>query len=108
MRKLLAEFGAAFIQKPLDEGLERNEVLDLFDMLKGVSGIPMEVQSENTVAMGFVNRTDAKLMNYDMRKLEEFVRNIISDVENENSSECYEFDFPGVGIIDVYIGYGRR
>ena len=99
------EFGAAFIQKPLDEGLTKSEVSDLFDMLKGVSAIPFEVQSENAVAMGFVNRTDAELMEYDMRPLEAFVREILSDTAKENETGRYEFPYDGVGIIDVYIGY---
>lgn len=107
MKRMPLEFGAAFIQKPLDEGLQRNEILDLFDMMKGVSAIPMEVQAENTIAMGFVNRTDAELMGFDLRQLEEFVRNIISDVENEDSSKYYKYSANGVGIIDIYIGYGN-
>ena len=103
--KLITEFGAAFIQKPLDEGLKKGEVSDLFDMLKGISAIPIEVQAENSVAMGFVNRTDAELMNYDLEPLEAFVRGIISDIKKENETGQYEFHYDGVGIIDVYIGY---
>lgn len=103
--ELVTEFGAAFIQKPLDEGLTKSEVSDLFDMLKGVSAIPFEVQSENAVAMGFINRTDAELMDYDIKPLEAFVREIISDTVNENETGQYEFHYDGAGIIDVYIGY---
>ncbi len=102
---LLTEFGAAFIQKPLDEGLTKSEVLDLFDMLKGVSAIPFEVQSEDAVAMGFVNRTDAEMMDYDLKPLEVFVREIISDTANENETGQYEFHYDGSNVVDVYIGY---
>ena len=103
--EMITEFGAAFIQKPLDEGLKKGEVSDLFDMLKGISAIPFEVQSENAVAMGFVNRTDAELMDYDLKPLAAFVREIISDTKKENETGQYEFHYDGAGIIDVYIGY---
>ena len=101
------EFGAAFIQKPLDEGLTKSETMDLFDMLKGVQVIPLEVQSENATAMGFVNLTDAELMDYDLKPLEAFVREIISDVDKETNDGHYKFHSDGSGIIDVYIGYGE-
>ncbi len=99
------EFGAAFIQKPLDEGLTKSEAISLFDVVKGITAIPIEVQSENAVAMGFVNLTDAALMNYNFNPLIAFVREIISDVTNENETGQYEFHFDGAGIIDIYIGY---
>ncbi len=106
--ELVTKFGAAFIQKPLDEGLTKSEVSDLFDILKDASAIPFEVQSENVVAMGFVNRTDAELMDYDFKPLEAFVREIISDTVNENETGQYEFHYDGSGIVDVYIGYSNR
>lgn len=99
------KFGAAFIQKPLDEGLSKSDVSDLFDMLKGVHAIPIEIQGNNTVAMGFVNLTDAELMDYDLKPLKAFVGEIISDTEKENEMGQYIFHFDGAGEIDVYIGY---
>ncbi len=99
------EFGAAFIPKSLDEGLTKEEITDLFDMLKGVHAIPMEVQSEGSVAMGFVNCTDAELMDYDLQPLAAFVREILEDPSKESENGEYEFPFDGAGMIDVYIGY---
>lgn len=99
------EFSAAFIQKPLDEGLSEKEIIMLFKSLSGTHAIPMEIQAENAVAMGFVNLTDAEFMNYDLRKLEEFVKEIISDVEKENYVGWYEFPVEGVGVLNVFIGY---
>jgi len=96
------EFGATFIRKPLGEGLTKEEITDLFDMLSGIHAIPMEVQSEGSVAMGFVNLTDAELMDYDLQPLAAFVREIIEDTSKETEGE-YEFPFDGAGMIDVYI-----
>ena len=109
MMNCIDGFGAAFIQKPLDEGLTKSETMDLFDMLNGVRAIPLEVQSENATAMGFVNLTDAELMDYDLKPLEAFVKEIISDTNNENIDGRYEFysHKAEIEIIDVYIGYEK-
>ena len=105
---MLQKFGVALIQKQLDEGLSKAEVTDLYDMLKGVSAIPFEVQSENAVAMGFVNLVDAALMNYDLKPLTEFIREIISDTAKKRGMEARDFRMRlhGVGDIDIYIGHG--
>jgi len=59
------EFGVALKQKPLDEGLTKYEINSLFNMLKGVDAIPIEIQGENASAMGFINLADAEFLNYE-------------------------------------------
>ena len=102
------EFGVALKQKPLDEGLTKSEINDLFDMLKGVNAIPVEIQGENASAMGFINLTDAEFLDYKYdndSELGSFIKNILDDVNNENDNNEYKMDVPDVGIIDIYLGY---
>ena len=77
-------------EKPLDEGLTRSEVMDLFDILSGVNGIPMEIQGNNSTAMGFIIPEEAERMDYDFSELENVVRSILNDMENENESCTYQ------------------
>lgn len=86
------EYNIALLEKPLDEGLSKSEVMDLFDMLSGANAIPIEIQGENSAAMGFINLTDAEFMNYDYTKLENFVKSVLNDMNNENDNCEYEVE----------------
>ena len=89
--KIPRKFGVVLKEKPLDEGLTRSEVMDLFDMLSGVEAIPIEIQGDvNSTAMGFINLTDADWMDYDYSKLEDVVKNILNDMNNEKDPPIYE------------------
>lgn len=96
-------YGVALIEKPLDEGLTRSEVNDLFDMLHGVDAIPIEIQAENSAAMGFINLTDAEFMNYDYTALTELVASILNDMEKENQDCHYILPVSGFGDIDIWL-----
>lgn len=102
------EFGVALKQKPLDEGLTKSEINYLFDKLKGIDAIPVEIQGENASAMGFIDPTDAEFLDYKYDNDSElgfFIKNILDDVNNESNNNEYEMDIPGVGTIDIYLGY---
>jgi hypothetical protein len=86
------EYNIALLEKPLDEGLSKSEVMNLFDMLSGVNAIPIEIQGEHSTAMGFINLTDAEFMNYDYTKLEDFVKSVLNDMNNENDNCEYEVE----------------
>ena len=89
--KFPRKFGVVLKEKPLDEGLTRSEVMDLFDILSGVEAIPIEIQGDvNSTAMGFINLTDADWMDYDYSKLEDVVKNILNDMNNEKDPPIYE------------------
>ena len=95
--------GVALIEKPLDEGLTRGEVADLFDLLHGTSGIPIEIQAEHSTAMGFINLTDAEAMNYDYTALKELLAPIMNDMSKEKPDCSYTLDLPGIGEIDIWM-----
>lgn len=84
------EYGAAFIEKPLNEGLSVEEITNIYEKLSGTSVVPVEIQGDHSSAMGFINHTDAEYMNYDYTALEETVRNILNDMDKENKDNTYE------------------
>lgn len=92
------EFGISLKEKPHDEGLLRAEITDLYDMLSGVDAIPMEVQGEYSSAMGFINLTDAEILDYGYNAgspVYEFVKEILDDMRNETPSGEYVFEYHG-------------
>lgn len=96
-------YGVALKEKPLDEGLERDEVIELFDKLHGGTGIPLEIQGYSSTAMGFINLTDAEFLNYDYTKVEELVRYVLDDMLRENPDHRYVVDVKGIGEIDIWL-----
>ncbi len=100
------EYNIALLEKPLDEGLTKAEVIDLFDMLSGTSAIPIEIQAENSVAMGFINLTDAEFLNYDYTGLTNKVRAILNDMDLENEGCSYEIE-NGHGHSTIYLSRGE-
>ena len=87
-----SEYNIALKEKQLDEGLNREELNDLYDLVSGVDVIPIEIQGESSTAMGFINLTDAEYMDYDYTKLEEVVRSVLNDMDKENSDYEYEVE----------------
>lgn len=87
------EFSLVLKEKELDAGLERNDVIDLFDMLDTTEGIPFEVQAEHSVAMGFISREMAEVVDYIYDDINDFVSNILSDMNNENENGEYIFEY---------------
>jgi len=89
------KYDVALMEKPLDEGLTKTEICDLYDMLSGVEGIPVDIQGEYSAAMGFITTEIAEQMDYDISALTEAIQGILNDMENE-SAEC------------EYVFYSRR
>ena len=96
-------YGVALRETPHDRGLTQTDAADLISMLHGLEGIPIEIQAENSTAMGFINMTDAEFMNYDYKLLTEFVQEILNDMNKETPDCSYEMELPGVGTIDIWI-----
>lgn len=91
---------AAFIQKPLDEGITIEEITELVGRLECEQVIPIEVQANSSCALGFISLDAAEELNYDYDNLIRSVSEVIEDMDNETEYGNYDFDgFP------VYIGY---
>ena len=72
-------YGVILREKSLDDGLTLEDVTMMIKKLHGIEGIPVEFQGEGSVAMGFINLTDAEIMNYDYSALEEMVFEVLND-----------------------------
>ena len=101
---MLTAVGVALKQKPLEDGLTREEASDLFDMLSGPEGIPIDISGQNACAMGFVNQTDADLIDFDFQPLKDAVMEILNNKNNESRTGFYVMRTKRVDL-DIYIGY---
>lgn len=91
---------AAFIQKPLDEGITIEEIAELVGRLECEQVIPIEVQANSSCAIGFISLDAAEELDYDYDNLIRNVSEVIEDMDNETEYGNYDFNgFP------VYIGY---
>lgn len=91
---------AAFVQKPLDEGITVAEITELVGRLECEQVIPIEVQANSSCAIGFISLDAAEELDYDYDNLIRNVSEVIEDMDNETEYGNYDFDgFP------VYIGY---
>ena len=82
------------------DGLERNEVIDLFDMLDENVAYPIELSAyaQESSAMGFITPKAAELIEYDYEYsgLHNFIALILDDMCREND-DC-EYEFKGIKI----------
>ena len=92
-------------QKPLDEGLSIEDITEMLKKVSCVEVFPIEVQAQNSVAMGFISVTSAELIDYDYTKLEEFVQQILDDKELEHENNEYLFFAPNVATFSMYMDY---
>lgn len=82
-------------EKPGNEGLTRNDVIDLFDILSDTEAYPIEIVAteHECSAMGFISPNAAERLDYNYRKsgLNGFIANILDDMEKESDDCTYEF-----------------
>lgn len=83
-------------EKTVDSGLTRNEAIDLIDMLNCDEFYPIQIEATlvESVAMGFVSRMwfdSLDLGSGEDNQLDEFVANIMNDMNNESEDCIYEF-----------------
>lgn len=79
-------------EKPHDEGLTLSEVTELYQMFPdGTEAVPVEFQGEYSTAMGFIDIETADRMYYIYTELEEYVKEILDDMELESPDGKYMF-----------------
>lgn len=88
-------FGIALKEVELDDGLVRQEILDLYDMLDDVVVLPLEIMAREheCSAIGFVTLEAANIIDSDcaLPELKVFIASILDDMNNENEDCIYEF-----------------
>lgn len=95
-----AGYGIALRENYGTNGLSRNDVVDLFDMLNDVEAFPIELEAREheSSAMGFITPGAANLIDYDYERsgFHDFIASILDDMEKENDT-C-EYEFKGIRI----------
>lgn len=93
-------YGLVLKEKYGTDGLERNEIIDLFDMLDENVAYPIELSAyaQESSAMGFITPKAAELIEYDYEYsgLHNFIALILDDMCREN--ETCEYEFKGIKI----------
>lgn len=88
------KFGIALKEKPGMDGLTKQDVAELYDMLDGEEAFPLELEPDfvESSAMGFITPEAAEALEYEHQTgLREFVVNILDDMENESEDGTYEY-----------------
>lgn len=93
-------FGVALREKECNDGLDRNDAVDLIDMLDENGGYPIEIPAKEheSSAMGFITTNAVNELEFDYEKsgLNDFIADILDDVEKE-SDDC-QYEFKGIKI----------
>ena len=93
-------FGLVLREKECNDGLDRNDVIDLFDLLDEDGGYPIEISAKEheSSAMGFITANAANKLEFDYEKsgLNDFIAGILDDVGKE-SEDC-QYEFKGIKI----------
>lgn len=89
-------YGIALREKPGEDGLNRNDICDLYDMLGGKEVYPVEYNAvcQESSAMGFITAEAANKLEFDYgnrTKLGCFIARILDDMSNEREDCTYEF-----------------
>ena len=86
-------YDICLLEKPLDEGLTRAEIIDMLDVMSfdEVSMLEINNPQGSSVALGFITMPAFESMDYDSSHLAGFVGNILGNMENENDLGIYEF-----------------
>ncbi len=89
------KFDMVLIEKPLDEGLNPEELMTIGKMVNGDMFIPVEYNAEYSSAMGLISFKKAEELEYQYQndsKLGVEVRKILEDMELETEDHTYELE----------------
>lgn len=94
------KYGIVLKEKPFLEGLSREDVIGLFDILDDTQAYPIELEAKRceSSAMGFISPEVADYFEYDYNTsgLRDFIATILEDMNNE--SDTFEYEFKGIKI----------
>ena len=85
-------YDIVLLERPLDTGLSKTEISAIFDLLPNDTAIPLEFQAEYSTAMGAIDTETAEALDYNYDALSEFIVTILNDMDNENSTNEYDFE----------------
>ena len=88
------KYDMVLLERPLDKGLSLEEVARILSFVDDSNFIPVEIQGENSSAMGFIGTKKADQIEYEYLEgsnLFNFVQEIMEDVEKERPDCTYRF-----------------
>ena len=99
-----SRFNIVLHQKEGADGLIKSETIDMIDMLTGDSYFPLEIEANGheCCAMGFIDVETAEYLDYDYTDLDDFVAEILDDVEKEHDDCIYDFNG-----CSIWLSYGE-
>ena len=98
-------FDVVLLEKPIDEGLTRAEIIDMLDVMVGDDYTVIEIENPewSSVAVGFITMTAYQEI-CDSDRFYNFIGNILCDMANENDLGVYEFqNTPEANPLKVYL-----
>lgn len=95
-------YDVILLQNELESGLNLASTKHLVTLMeKDAEYIPFSTEENNSSAHGFIKASTLEENDWDASEIDEYVRKIIGDMDNENQDGVYEMD----NGIRLYIGY---
>lgn len=89
------DFALVLHEKPTGDGMTRTEAIDLIDMLGNHEFLPIEIEAKfhESIAVGFITMNFADKLNFDYAGsgLNDFIANILDDMDKEHDDCIYTF-----------------
>lgn len=96
-------FDVYLIEKEIDEAfLTRQDLHELQSLSKTEHMIPLEVEGNTSIAMGFIDHEAANSIDFIFTELKKFVAQILDGELQESENHAYRF-----AGLNVYVGYGN-
>ena len=89
------EYDAILIEKEETEGLTKTDILNIYDLLRQPEGFPVEIDGNNSSAMGFITPYAAEIIDFmydESSEFGKFISSILADMDLETESGEYEFE----------------
>ena len=95
-------FDVCLIENEVDSAyLTRGDLIELVKLSKTEQMIPLEVEGNASIAMGFIDYDAAESLDFLLDALKEFIAQILNGEMEESEDHTYRFTK-----LDVYIGHG--
>ena len=95
----LPNFDVVLLEKPMDSGLSKSELLAMYAYIPGnEEHLMLEIEGHSSTAMGFIKESVADtVFQYDYTELNRFVASILNDMNNERADHTYQYK--GINIL---------
>lgn len=100
-------FDCVLIEKPIEDGLTQDEIIKMLEFFKEDEELfPIEIESDNSSAMGFMTYTKAERIGYRYYKGDRFykrIEDILSDIKLESENNIYDIPTEDDTTVHTYL-----